>query len=86
MDINEFKTIIKKEKMVFGTERTTKLLKLGKVKHVFLAKNCPERVQKEIMYYAKLAKIDASVVNKTNEELGVLCKKQFSISVLCQGT
>ncbi len=83
MDLNEFKTIIKKEKMVFGTERTAKLLKLGNVKHVFLAKNCPERVNRDITYYAKLAKVDVSIINKTNEELGILCKKSFSVSVLC---
>jgi len=80
--ISEIKKALKEGKAIIGTERTLKNLKLGKVSKVFLTSNCPAGVKKDINYYSKLAKAEVVQLKQPNDELGALCKKPFSISVL----
>jgi len=78
----EIRKLIKAKSLVIGTERTIKNLKLGKVDKVILSSNCPENVVDDLDYYAGLSKAETVKVPFANEELGVICKKPFSISVL----
>jgi large subunit ribosomal protein L30e len=81
--MNDLKKALKEGKLVFGTNRTMKLIKNGKAHKVYLAKNCNEDTKKEIIYYGKLAKIEVKQLDLPNEEIGMVCKKPFAISVLC---
>ena len=78
----EVRQALKSKKLVIGAERTLKSLKVGGIQKVFLATNCPERIKKDIAYYAKIGKTAAVGLKYDNEELGVICKKPFTISVL----
>ena len=78
----EIKKLIKSKKVIIGTDRTIKGLKLGKIDKVLLSSNCAERTVNDINYYAALSKAETIRVKYQNEELGVICKKPFSISVL----
>ena len=78
----EIKKLIKAKKLVVGTERTIKSLKLGRVEKVIISSNCAENVVDDLNYYASLNKTETVKVNYPNDELGVICKKPFSISVL----
>ena len=80
--ITEIKKALKEGKAIIGTEKTLKNLKLGKVSKVFLTSNCPSSVKKDVKYYSKLAKAEVVQLKQPNDELGALCKKPFSISVL----
>ena len=80
--ISELKRLLKTEKVVLGTEKTLKLLKVGGAEKVFLSSNCPETVKKDIEYYAKLAATPIVLLKQPNDELGILCKKPYSVSVL----
>ena len=73
---------LKGKKIVFGTDRTMKLLKNDKLKTVFLASNCDKDVKGDIEYYAKINKTEVVELNMKNNEVGVFCKKPFSISVV----
>ena len=73
---------LKSEKIVFGEDRILKLLKLGKLKVVFLSNNMKKDVEDEIENLAKLSKIEIVKLGIPNNEVGVICKKPFSISVL----
>ena len=81
-EVTEIKKAIEVGKIVIGTERTLKSLKLGKLKKVFLANNCLQRTKQDVEYYSRLAKVEVVNLEEPNEELGTICKKQFSISVL----
>jgi ribosomal protein L30E len=37
----------------------------------------------DIKYYSSLGDLEIITLKRTNEELGVLCKKSYMISVLC---
>ncbi|MBW2976233.1 ribosomal L7Ae/L30e/S12e/Gadd45 family protein [Candidatus Woesearchaeota archaeon] len=78
----EIKRLIKGKELVIGTERTIKNLKLGKVETVIISSNCSESVLNDIKHYSCLSKTETLKVNFPNDELGVICKKPFSISVL----
>jgi len=79
--INEIRKALKEKKIIIGTENTLKNLKLGKLEKVYITKNCPEGKKKNINYYSKLGKVKVVNLKYTNEELGIICKKPFSISI-----
>lgn len=81
MTLKELKKALEENKLVIGSERTLKEMRRSKAKEVFMAKNCPEDIKKQVGHYAKIAKIELTELDKTNEELGVLCKKPFSINL-----
>lgn len=81
--LKEIKSVIKSEKFIMGTEKTIKELRAGTLAKVFVSVNAPEEVMSEIDHFAGLSD-DVEVVKLTipNEELGVVCQKPFSISVV----
>jgi ribosomal protein L30E len=80
--IEDFKKLVKEGKVFIGTQETVKHLKRGEVSKVFVSSNCPDSVRDDIKTYAQSDKVDVEELKVPNEELGVLCKKQFSISVI----
>jgi ribosomal protein L30E len=80
MSLKNLKNVLKENKLSFGTESTIKNLKKGKVKEVFISKNCPEDIKKRIEYYSNIAGCACSTLDLTNEELGILCKKPFFVN------
>ncbi|MEK6907417.1 MAG: 50S ribosomal protein L30e [Nanoarchaeota archaeon] len=80
--MEELKKLIKENKIIIGTNSVMKNLKLGKLKGIYLASNCPKYAKEDIQHYAKLNNVKINELKENNEELGVVCKKPFSISVL----
>lgn len=76
------KTKAQESKAIIGSASVLKNLKLKNLKKVFLAKNCPDNLKADILHYAQLAEVPVISLEQTNEELGVLCKKNFFISVV----
>jgi len=81
-DIASIRKLVKEKKAIIGTKITLKNLKLGKIKKVYFSLNCPEGAIEGIKHYAKLTKAEVVKLKYPNDELGILCKKPFSISVL----
>ena len=79
---DEIRKLIGSEKLLLGTEQTIKALKGGKLAKVFLASNTSDKVKADITHYSEIAKVEVVETDKTNEELGTVCKKPFSISVI----
>lgn len=82
INVEEIKKMLKAGNLVIGTERTIKGLKSGKVQKVLVSSNCPANVEKSINYYAGLSGAEFHKLEYPNDELSVICKKPFSISVL----
>ncbi|MBL7056287.1 ribosomal L7Ae/L30e/S12e/Gadd45 family protein [Candidatus Woesearchaeota archaeon] len=78
----EIRKIIQSNDVIIGTEKTLKNLKLGKVDKVIASSNCSEKVFEDLEYYSDLSQAEVIKSNFSNEELGVMCKKPYSISVL----
>ncbi|MBD3318361.1 50S ribosomal protein L30 [Candidatus Woesearchaeota archaeon] len=82
MDNEEIRNLFKDGKLVIGTDRVLKGVREGTITKVIAAKNCPEETLKELAHYKKLTTIDIEHSDLTNEQLGVLCKKRFSIALI----
>ena len=80
--INDVRSVLKEKHAVRGAERTLKLLRKGKLKKVFLSANVEGEIKKDILHYSNMAGIQVVELGMTNEDLGTLCKKPFSISVM----
>jgi large subunit ribosomal protein L30e len=78
----EIKKIIKSGNFIIGSDVGMKNLKLGKTEKVYLASNCNEATRKEAERLAKIGKVELTILSIPNDDLGILCKKPFSISML----
>jgi len=80
--VTDIKKELKTRKIVIGTKIVIKNLRLNKLEKVYIASNCKESSKKELEYYSKLLNIPIITLKQPNDELGVICKKQYSISML----
>ncbi len=78
----ELHNALKTGRVVLGTRRTLRLLKLGRIKAVIAAANAPPEIKQEIMYYAKLGDIPVYIYPGTSVELGAVCGKPFTVMSL----
>lgn len=82
MNLAELRKALKSEKVIFGAGRTIKNLKNGKLKMIFISSNCPEDIKKDLEYYCKISKIEIVQLKQPNDELALICKKNFPVSVI----
>mgnify|MGYP001561550347 CR=1 FL=1 len=78
----EIKKLAASPNIIIGTQSTIKHLKMGRLQKIIVSSNCPQKVMDDINHYAALANTEIIQVQYPNEELGVICKKPFAISVL----
>ena len=81
-NITEIRKLIKGKKIIIGTDRTLKNLKLGKINKVYISSNYSEKTLNTLKHYSQLSKASIVKLKYPSDELGILCKKSFSISVL----
>jgi len=80
--LEDLKKHLKTKNLVFGTERTMKLLRQGRLTKVFLSSNTPKETVGDCEHYAKLSGVEIVKLEIVNEELGTFCKKTFSVAAI----
>ncbi len=80
--MEEIRKLLGSDKLIMGKERTMKELRKGTLAKVFVASNVDVKTKKDLEYYKELSSFDLVDVGMTNEELGTLCRKPFSIAVM----
>ena len=80
--LEEIKKNLKTKGLVFGRERVGKLMSKGLLLKVFMASNVQSDLENDLAYYAKIGGVTLSKVGIPNDELGIYCKKPYSISVI----
>ncbi len=78
----ELKKVVGDKKMLIGATKTVAEMKKGNVKKIFLAANCDVKTRATIESNAKVLSVDVAQVEVSSEEMGVLVKKPFSVSVI----
>ena len=81
-NVEEIKKLMKEGKIIIGTKTVIKSLRNNSIEKVFLASNCKAETVDEIEHGSKLNSIPVVRIRYPNDELGVICKKPFSISAL----
>lgn len=78
----EIKKAIENKMAVMGTKETIKKLKQGKVQKVYVSSNCPGEIKEDLKHLCNVGKVEIIDLVLPNTELGIACKKPFSISVV----
>ena len=81
MTIVELKKHVGSKNLVLGMDRAMKNMKKGNLKEVFLASNISKEMKEDIETVAKKVGVKVSHLEINNEEMGVVVKKPFSVSV-----
>lgn len=76
------KNNIETKNVFIGQSETIKGIRLNKIEKVYTASNIPSSFYEELTHYCDLNSIPIEKLKITNEELGILCKRQFLISVV----
>ena len=79
----DLKKVIATGKVVLGTSNTLKDIKTGKVASVYMSSNVPTDVKADITHYHSIGGFGLVQLETPNDELGTICRKSFSVSVLC---
>ncbi len=82
MSLIEFRKALKTEKVVYGSSATVRNLKKNKVKKIFISSDCNETVKGDIMYYSRFSNVEVEELKQPSEELALICKKGFPVSVI----
>ncbi len=80
--MEEITTNLKKGKLLLGTKSTLKAIRKSAVEKVFLASNCPDYIAEDIEHFCALENVEVETLNIACDELGILCKKPFLVSVV----
>jgi ribosomal protein L30E len=82
MSVDEIKKLLKSKVLVIGADRVLKALKKNELVKIFLASNAPAALVKDVEYYSSLSTVEIEKLDIPNDELGVACKKPFSIAAI----
>lgn len=82
MSTNDIKKLLKSENLIIGTDRVLKTLRSSKIEKVFVASNCNKETLSDIKHYAEISGATVEELDVPNDELGIICKKIFSVSVI----
>jgi len=80
--LEDLKSALEENKVSLGSKKTIKYLKLGKVKMIVIANNCPDNIKRDLEHYAKLTGLKLEIFDGTAKQLGIVCGKPFSIATL----
>lgn len=80
--MTDLKKIIRDGNIIIGKDVVLKKLRAGEISQVFVVKNCPTDVLAELNHMKSISEFDLVQTEYTNRELGVLCKKPFSIAII----
>lgn len=80
--VAEIKKILDENKAVLGTNVSLKEIKKNNLKKVYLSSNIPQDIKNDIFHFSKLAGTEVIDTVINNEEMGLICKKSFLISVI----
>lgn len=78
----ELVNALKTGRVVLGSRRTLRYVKVGKARAVIVASNAPPEIREDILYYARLGGIPVYIYPGTSVELGAVCGKPFTVASL----
>ncbi len=80
--MTDIKTLLKKNKYVFGKKEAMRELLKGNAKVVIISSDCPKEVREDIEYYTKIANVELLIYPGSAYELAELCGRPHPIAVI----
>jgi large subunit ribosomal protein L30e len=69
-------------KVILGSNKSIQAIKLGNGELVVMAANAPKTLKDDVEIYSKLSEIPVHIFDGSSVELGSICGKPFTVSVL----
>lgn len=69
-------------KVILGSNKSIQAIKLGNGELVVLAANAPKTLKEDVEVYSNLSEIPVHTFDGSSVELGSICGKPFTVSVL----
>jgi len=82
LSTDQLRKLIDDKKVTIGTASTLKALKQDKLKRIVIASNASQATSDAVSRYSKQTGVAIDELSVPNDELGVICKKPFSIALL----
>ena len=83
MDVDrELRLATSTGKVIFGSDKTLKAVKIGKAKLAILSSNCANDLREDVDRYATLADISVHTYRGDSADLGLACGKPFLVSAM----
>ena len=83
MTMEQLKDAFKEKTLTYGFKEPLKKVKTKKVDTVFIAQDCPDNMRQDLTLNAKVSGVNIIELDGTSQEIGAVCKKPFSVTVLC---
>lgn len=80
--VEEIQSALKAGKVIIGYKDSLEFIKGNSPKLIVMAKNTPEKEQREIKHNTKLSGTKLEIFEGNSKELGVICGKPFPIMLL----
>jgi large subunit ribosomal protein L30e len=78
----ELKNLLKSGKVIFGSKKTLKKLKLGKVKAIIVASTLKGDIMNDIIHYSKMSGVPVYEYPGSGWELGTLAGNPLMVSTI----
>ena len=80
--VTEVRVGLKSNKAILGSDEVLKSLKQGKISKVLVSTNCKEDLKRDLEHLKSISDFEIVNVKYDSEELGVICKKPFTVSMI----
>jgi large subunit ribosomal protein L30e len=80
MSVEQLRDAVAAKTALLGSKTVLRALRVGSVKSVIVANNCPAPVATDIKKFAEMAGIAIERFDGTGKQLGTLCGKPFAIA------
>ena len=80
--IKIIKSALKEKKVIIGYKQVLRQIKIGNPEIIIYANNLPKDKLEELEHNTKTGSIKTCKFPKDSIELGLVCKKPFSVSIL----
>ncbi|MBD3163615.1 hypothetical protein GF323_00265 [Candidatus Woesearchaeota archaeon] len=81
-ELAEIKKYHRQGKLALGAKLALKKLRANKAEKVWLSSSASEEAKKEIGRYCRIGNVPLAALSIPGDELGLLCKKQYPVSVV----
>jgi len=78
----DLRKLLLAKRLVIGATSTLSGIRNNTIARVIVANNCDRKILKSLEQYSKISGFEIVRLDMPAEEIGVMCKKQFGISVL----
>ena len=69
-------------KVILGSNKSIQAIKLGNGELVVMAANAPKNLKEDVEVYSKLSDMPVHIFDGSSVDLGSICGKPFTVSVL----